>query len=77
MPGRKSRSSVPDADSEIKNGVLHVLVKWDDQSRGYVYYVAVSSFEANHLWKVGCSRRRLTYFEATAHDTHGYTGRRR
>ena len=37
---------MPDADSKIKNGVLHVLVKWDDQSRGDAHYVPVSSLRS-------------------------------
>ena len=37
---------VPDADSKIKSVVLHVLVKWDNQSRGYAHYVPVTSLRS-------------------------------
>ena len=38
--------SVPDADCKVKNGTLHVLVKWDDTSRGEAHYVPVSSIRS-------------------------------
>ena len=43
MPKRKSKVSVPNAATKIKGGIVHVLVKWDDQTRGSAHYVPVSS----------------------------------
>ena len=41
MKNQKKRKCVPNGQCCIKNGVTHVLVKWDDQSRGESHYVPV------------------------------------
>ena len=44
---RKLKRSVPHADCKIKNGILHVLVVWDDQSQGESHYVPVQCLKSN------------------------------
>ena len=41
MKIQKKHQRVPNGECRIRNGVVHVLVKWDDQSRGYSHYVPV------------------------------------
>lgn len=53
MRKQKLKSSVPDADSKIKNGILHVLVKWDDKTRGSEHYVPVSSLRSTSALEGG------------------------
>ena len=44
---RKSKKSVPNAECKIKNGILHVLVIWDDTSQGQSHYVPVQCLKSH------------------------------
>ena len=43
----KSKKSVPNGDCKIKNGILHVLVVWDDKSQGLSHYVPVHCLKSS------------------------------
>ena len=44
---RKSKKSVPNANCKIRGGVLHVLVAWDDKTRGDSHYVPVHCLKSD------------------------------